>query len=321
MSRQTPVIERLQTHASADESREWLRLLAELSLAWIEAETAETIVGLAASRLAATLQVDMTIAYWIPPGTHLQLLHATGVPDELLRQIPVGDSSAHAAVLDRAPVDRIDAGDPLFRFLQTTGRQAYVCYPLLSANHLTGTMAFGRREPVFSTGERVLLDIIAWQLSIVLERWRLRAQQDEAAAELRRREAFKKRLLDCLPGSSLAVIDRTFFYRYVTSSGFHSGGHDATWASDRPVSEVHDDATARLLVREYSSAFEGQTLAFSLDWQNRHYKVTAAPLDRDSAGISTIVALAHDETDRIAQQRPSRAARNAAGWWCRRWPT
>lgn len=303
MSRETPVLDRLQTHASAEELREWLRLVADLSIAWIEAETAEAIVGQATSRLAATLGIDLSLAYWVLPGGGLRLIDATGVPDEVLRGIPAGAASAHAAALRRVPVVGGEGADALSFFLRESGRDAYVCYPLLSANHLTGTISFGRQGPGFSEGERALLDLIANQLSIVLERWRLRAQQEEAAAELRRRAAFKQRLLDRLPGSSLAVIDRTFCYGLVTSSGFHSAGHDSAWASGRSVGEVHDDATARLLVRAYAGAFEGQTISFNLVWQQRYYTLTAAPLDRDAAGISTIVALAHDETDRIAQER------------------
>lgn len=185
MSRETPVLDRLQTHASAEELREWLRLVADLSIAWIEAETAEAIVGQATSRLAATLGIDLSLAYWVLPGGGLRLIDATGVPDEVLRGIPAGAASAHAAALRRVPVDGGEGADALSFFLRESGRDAYVCYPLLSANHLTGTISFGRQGPGFSEGERALLDLIANQLSIVLERWRLRAQQEEAAAELR----------------------------------------------------------------------------------------------------------------------------------------
>jgi signal transduction histidine kinase len=131
--------------------------------------------------VSARLELDLYVQYLVTEdGSALRLESCSGVAEEtagrMARVAP--DATIDGAVASRRAsivaedIQRSD--DARAARIRALGIQAYVCHPLVTGDHLVGTLAFGtRRRARFEPGELQLLQAVAEQVALAVEHERL----------------------------------------------------------------------------------------------------------------------------------------------------
>jgi signal transduction histidine kinase/ActR/RegA family two-component response regulator len=194
--------------ARADLDRRKDRLVARLKLvsettadlltAKTRAETTRTVFD----RLSAELGLELYFNYLID-GDHLRLESSAGVDAgtvAALERLEFGQAicgtvaaSARCCIAESVQASA-DAKSDLIRSL---GVEAYACFPLVGEGRLIGTLSFGtRRRPAFDADEIELLETVANQVAIALERLQLveRLQRESVERQRAVREAEAARI-------------------------------------------------------------------------------------------------------------------------------
>ncbi len=152
-------------------------------------------------RLTGHLDLDV-YAYraLMDDGMTLALRASGGVDDAVRDQLRVmrigeGMPGVVAERRQRMIVDASTQPDDALDPVDVIGTTACVCFPLLAEERLIGTLAFGsRRRPRFTLEELAVLQLVADQISIAIERERLMGELQARNAELaeadRRKDEF-----------------------------------------------------------------------------------------------------------------------------------
>jgi signal transduction histidine kinase len=152
-------------------------------------------------RLTGHLDLDIYVYRGLDVDAATLTLQAWGgiEPEQAnrFRHIRVGHglSGLAAASRKRIIVDDANRSADSEEFMSVTGSTASVVFPLMAEDRLIGTLAFGtRRRPRFTVEELAVLQMVADQIAIALERERLVTELKASNAELadadRRKDEF-----------------------------------------------------------------------------------------------------------------------------------
>ena len=153
------------------------------------------------ARLTGHLDLDLYAYRSLEDDGETLTLRASGGIDEAelhrFHTVRVGEAMAGivAETRKRMIVDASTQPEAIPEGLGFIGSTACVCFPLLADERFIGTLAFGsRRRPRFTLEELAVLQLVADQISIALERERLMAELQARNAELadadRRKDEF-----------------------------------------------------------------------------------------------------------------------------------
>jgi signal transduction histidine kinase/response regulator RpfG family c-di-GMP phosphodiesterase len=190
MERQRQLLERLNL------SNDRLRALSAIANELLVQPTAVEAIPRVFERLSTHLHLEVYLLHLADPGGLELRVHA-GLSPEVLDQLTRLDENLFAqAAARRAPivipdVPRSEEPLPSLRLMNLT---AAAVFPLLAADRLIGTLAFGTRQRAwFEPDELSALEIVADQVAMSLERERLidelkRRAEDLAQADRRKDE-------------------------------------------------------------------------------------------------------------------------------------
>jgi signal transduction histidine kinase/ActR/RegA family two-component response regulator len=162
---------------------------------------AETTRGVF-NRLSAELGLELYFNYLVD-GDHLTLEASAGADAETLSTLRrLAFDEAVCGTVARARRSWVleavqTSADPKTEVIRRLGVQAYACFPLVADGRLSGTLSFGtRRRAAFDPDEVDLLETVANQVAIALERLALieRLQRESAERQRALRDAQAARL-------------------------------------------------------------------------------------------------------------------------------
>ncbi len=179
---------------------------------------------------------------------------------------------------------RIEAEDiqnspnPRTNLLKSFGLQAYACHPLLVEGKVLGTVGFGsRKRPRFTEEELTLMQAVADQVAIALERQR--AQQELAQSERRYR-----RLVEMSPDAILVHQQGAYVYVNPAGAKFFGAADPQEMLGRRVLELVHPNSLEEVKVR-VEEGNEGKTANIQevkilrLDGRPVDVEATAVPVE------------------------------------------
>jgi signal transduction histidine kinase/DNA-binding response OmpR family regulator len=194
------VAEREKAEAALQLANSRLSMLSETANRLLLNAEPQTILPDLFKRFCANLGVEYYVNYLLE-GERLRLDSYVGLSDEDMerqRWLAIGEEPPGAVARDRRPLIAFDlqtSQDPLLVFAASLGLSAIACYPLLAGERLIGVLAFGSRShPQLQPDELAMMQVIADQVAMALERARLIAELKGRAEELaeadRRKDEF-----------------------------------------------------------------------------------------------------------------------------------
>jgi len=162
--------------------------------------------------LKPVLPLDTLLDYDVADDqSGLELKVWSGVPDHALAPlsfVKFGQGLCGTSAQSRQPiiVERLQhSADPRVTCMQAVGSTAYVCFPLIVADRLLGTLAFaGSRREKFESDEIELLEAVSSYVAMAKERRRLLTESRRRAAQLAESE---ERLRLAMEGARMGTWD------------------------------------------------------------------------------------------------------------------
>ncbi len=201
------ITERQQTEASLKARNERLKLLSEIANDLLLSEDPKIFLASLFERVAAHLGLEVYFNYLFDSEHDCLQLHAYGGISaevaESARLLKLGEGvCGHVAKYRRPTVveQALDAADtPLAVPVQSIGIRAYASHPLLVGNRVLGTLGLGTRQrDRFTADELELMQVIANQVAVALERSHLVAELQERAEALVQSNRIKDEFLAVL---------------------------------------------------------------------------------------------------------------------------
>ncbi len=202
-SAESELRERERVRRQLQKTNARLNLLSEAADRLLTSDRPRDVVRSLFRQLSAELGLEVYFNYLVvEDGSWLRLDSWAGVADEQARaweRLAFGEAvSGRVAERRRRIVsEEIDASDdPLVADLREMGVTAYACHPLLAHGRLVGTLGFGtRKRPGFEPDELSLMQTVADQIAITLDRARLMNELRLRAEELARATRAREELL------------------------------------------------------------------------------------------------------------------------------
>jgi signal transduction histidine kinase/ActR/RegA family two-component response regulator len=170
-------------------------LLAEATAELLASHEPQKVVQRLCWRLLDHLDCDLYINYLLDADTarlHLNASH--GIPAEFAEQVEWLDQGVAVCGTvardgQRMVVEDVQhSGDSRASVVRSLGMQAYACHPLLSNGKVIGTLSFGTRSRVrFGPDELALMEAVASQVTVAMERIQLEHDLQDANQNLQRR--------------------------------------------------------------------------------------------------------------------------------------
>jgi signal transduction histidine kinase len=202
---QAELRERERVRRALEQTNARLNLLSDAANRLLTTETPRDVVRSLFRHLSAELGLEVYFNYLVDEshgGRRLRLDSYAGVSAERARQwewLSFGEavSGRVAESRQRVVAEAIDASeDTLVADLREMGLTAYACHPLLAHGRLVGTLGLGTRErEAFEADELSLMQTIADQIAITLDRASLIGELRQRAAELARATRSREELL------------------------------------------------------------------------------------------------------------------------------
>jgi PAS domain S-box-containing protein len=170
---------------------ERLELLFEVASRLMNSPQPQEIVEYLCQQVMKHLDCDIFFNFLIDEKTHRLHLNAySGVPPELALEyewINIGETLCGYAAEQRHPLILNDLQqniDPRTEVLRSTGVTAYAGYPLISREHLIGTLSFAsKRKTAFQPEELTLMLAVSDHVAIAIERGQLLELARQSAAD------------------------------------------------------------------------------------------------------------------------------------------
>jgi PAS domain S-box-containing protein len=205
------VTARKQIEQALCRKNERLQFLSEAAERLLSARAPEATVRELFDRLASQIELDVYFNYLVDDsGTAMRLDSYAGVSEETaqsIRRLEIGQAVCGTVAQYRRAIEAKDVqhcGDAQTELIRGLGIQSYVCFPLLSGEHLLGTLSFGSRQrQEFSPEEVELLRTVSCYVAVAQEqacrRRNLEKTVQEQTAELRESEQRFRTMADCAP--------------------------------------------------------------------------------------------------------------------------
>jgi len=123
-----------------------------------------------------------------------------------------------------------------------------------------------------------------------------RKRADEAARSTQRMLAH---LLECFPNGAIGVLDTELRHVMAAGRGLAEAGLTPEQMIGKALAELYPPEVAAVMEGAHRRACAGETVTFDLACADRHYTLTAAPLDRADGAVRTIVIVCQDITERV----------------------
>ncbi len=195
--------ERKQAKAALQTSHDRFRLLSEVADYLLFGNEPQQAVEAVYERVTASLDLDVYFHYRVNDDRRsLTLTAYHGVADALAQRyahVEFGQAVCGRVAQQRSKMvvaDPLAPDDPRADFLRDLGLSAWACFPLLVEDRLIGTLAFGtRRRACLTADELDVLDTVANQVAMAVERSGLIAQLRQQAKELAEADRHKNDFL------------------------------------------------------------------------------------------------------------------------------
>lgn len=184
------VTERTRSELELRRTNERLGFLFDATSRLLASEDPRMLVEALYAELAGLMDLDVYFNYITEEREGRPMLHLAsfgGVTPESIRScrwLEYGEAISGTAALrrQRIIVENVQVGDdPLAAGVRGLGVTAYVCHPLIAREELAGTISFGTsRRPRFAADELALLQAVADQVALALERARAYDAEREA---------------------------------------------------------------------------------------------------------------------------------------------
>ncbi|HUE75441.1 MAG TPA: GAF domain-containing protein, partial [Chloroflexota bacterium] len=170
-------------------SNERLTLLSETTSQLLLSEAPHAIVGQLFERLSRHLELEVYFHFVVDTdGQSLRLASYSGVPEAFARQIErmeFGQNICGYVAQTRqflCAEDIQGSDDRRSDQVRSVGISAFVSYPLVAHDQLTGTLSFGtRNRSTFAPADLVMMHTVADQVAMALERSRLTQELQKQA--------------------------------------------------------------------------------------------------------------------------------------------
>jgi PAS domain S-box-containing protein len=202
------ITERKRVEQDLLKKNERLQFLSEAAERLLSARAPEATVRELFDTLASQIELDVYFNYLVDDsGTAMRLDSYVGVSEEAaqsIQRLEIGQAFCGTIARATEVKDVQHCGDLKTGLIRGLGIQSYVCFPLLSADQLLGTLSFGsRRRREFSPEEVELLRTVSCYVAVAQEqacrRRNLEKTVQEQTAELRESEQRFRTMADCAP--------------------------------------------------------------------------------------------------------------------------
>jgi PAS domain S-box-containing protein len=275
------VTERKQIDQALRKKNERLQFLNEAAQRLLAARAPAVTVRELFDRLANEIGLDFYFNYLVDDsGKAMRLDSCAGVSEEAaqsIRRLEIGQAVCGTVARDQRAIEVKDVqhrGDAQTELIRGLGIQGFVCFPLMSAEHLLGTLSFGSRQrQEFSPEEVELLRTVSCYVAVAQEqacrRQNLEKTVQEQTAELRESEQRFRTMADCAPVLIwMAGTDKKCIF-------FNRGWLEFTGRSveqelgDGWAEGVHPDDVERC-VKIYYASFD-MLLPFEMEYRLRRH--------------------------------------------------
>jgi signal transduction histidine kinase/CheY-like chemotaxis protein len=179
-------------------------LLRRAASSLLRSDDPSAVVTPLCRELLETLDCQLFLLYEaVPDGTSLQLVAHEGLePADVARLATIPRDSTLCGLVARESTRRVQnaddvAGDRRADHLRSLELKAYACFPLAAGGKVMGTLSFGTRtRPAFEESEVALLQTIADQVAIAMDRAGAVSGLRTANEELEQRVAQRTAALD-----------------------------------------------------------------------------------------------------------------------------
>lgn len=199
------ILARRRAEAELRRANARLEILADTTARLMASEDPLHLVGALLERLAVHLGLEVYFHYLLEEtadGPRLRLASYGGVEPEVARGcewLDVGEAVCGTVAREgeRKVVEEVaSSSEPVTGLIRSLGITAYVCHPLSVRGRAIGTLSFGTRtRPHFQPDELSLLQAVADQVAMALDRARSREAERRARAAAEEASRAKSRFL------------------------------------------------------------------------------------------------------------------------------
>lgn len=195
------ITQRKRIEQSLRQQNERLELLSDALSHLLKAQKPKDMVREVFRKVADHLRVDTYFNFLVDEsGTRLILHSAAGLPQEVLdsiNEIAFGEAICGTVAQIRQPIVAThiqESSNPKAQLVRRFGIRAYACQPLITGEHLIGTLSFASRtRDTFTDDELRFIELISQYVSIAMDRTRseqaLRAANENLEREVQARTA------------------------------------------------------------------------------------------------------------------------------------
>jgi PAS domain S-box-containing protein len=195
------ITQRKRIEQSLRQQNERLELLSDALSHLLKAQKPKDMVREVFRKVADHLRVDTYFNFLVDEsGTRLILHSAAGLPQEVLdsiKEIAFGEAICGTVAQIRQPIVAThiqESSNPKAQLVRRFGIRAYACQPLITGEHLIGTLSFASRtRDTFTDDEVRFIELISQYVSIAMDRTRseqaLRAANENLEREVQARTA------------------------------------------------------------------------------------------------------------------------------------
>jgi len=191
LSQALDVTERNEAETGLRQTAERLALLSQVGRELQIADQPQGVVEELCRQVTPHAHCDLFVSHLIDSGSdRLQLCAAGGITAVEASRLAWLDSSksiAAQAVADRKPViaeNITQSTDPRTELVRSLGLASYASFPLLAQTEVLGTLSFGSHtRAVFHADDLEMLQAVADQMAIALQRTRLMRSLEEQARQ------------------------------------------------------------------------------------------------------------------------------------------
>jgi PAS domain S-box-containing protein len=195
------ITQRKRIEQSLRQQNERLELLSDALSHLLKAQKPKDMVREVFRKVADHLRVDTYFNFLVDEsGTKLLLHSAAGLPQDVLdsiKEIAFGEAICGTVAQIRQPIVAThiqESSNAKADLVRRFGIRAYACQPLITGEHLIGTLSFASRtRDTFTDDELRFIELISHYVSIAMDRTRseeaLRAANENLEREVQARTA------------------------------------------------------------------------------------------------------------------------------------